>query len=172
MTSGEMKFALRVEGALNTIPEPEFRQLMVEALMVLSLIVEYNIVQHFGGTINVEDIVRMANKMFLQDQVRLDGPFRVPFATVDERDGAPSQFKSKGDSTLCCARSADGEPHLERKEGSRRPSTCCGGAARVCRHFYDSAPSGTFGTMSYMVRACCVVLDAVPKEGDIDCQVS
>ena len=72
MTSGEMKFALSVEGALNTIPEPEFRQMMVEALMVLSLIVEYNIVQHFGGTIHVEDIVRMANKMFLQDQVRCE----------------------------------------------------------------------------------------------------
>ena len=43
MTSGELKFALRVEQALNTIPEPEFRQLMVEALMVLSLIVEYRV---------------------------------------------------------------------------------------------------------------------------------
>ena len=36
MTPGELKFALRVEGALNTIPEPEFRQLMVEALMVIN----------------------------------------------------------------------------------------------------------------------------------------
>ena len=70
MTPGEMKFALRVEGALNTIPEPEFRQLMVEALMVLSLIVEYNIVTNFGGTINVANIVSTANKIFLQDQVR------------------------------------------------------------------------------------------------------
>lgn len=69
MTSGEMKFALQVEGALNTIPEPEFRQLMVEALMVLALIVEYNIVGNFGEAINVEEIVRMANKIFLQDQV-------------------------------------------------------------------------------------------------------
>ncbi len=59
-----------------------------------------------------------------------------------------------------------------RKEGEARSSTACGGAALVCRHFYDSAPSGTYGTMSYLVRACCVVLDAVPKEGDIDCQVS
>ena len=43
MTPGEMKFALRVEGALNTIPEPEFRQMMVEALMVLSLISEFKV---------------------------------------------------------------------------------------------------------------------------------
>jgi phosphorylase kinase alpha/beta subunit len=69
MTSGELKFALRVEGALNTIPEPEFRQLLVEALMVVSLIVEHNIVNNFGGIINVADIVRTANQIFLQDQV-------------------------------------------------------------------------------------------------------
>ena len=42
----------------------------------------------------------------------------------------------------------------------------------VSRHFYDLAPSGTYGSMSYLVRACCVVIDAVPKEGDFDCHVS
>ena len=76
MTSGEMKFALEVEGALNTIPEPEFRQLMVEALMVLALIVEYNVVAHFGGAIDVEDIVRMANTIFLQEQVQYNLKWR------------------------------------------------------------------------------------------------
>jgi hypothetical protein len=32
MTSGEMKFALRVESVLNTVSEPEFRQLLVSAI--------------------------------------------------------------------------------------------------------------------------------------------
>lgn len=70
MTRGEMKFALRVEGALNTIPEPEYRQLMVEALMVLSLAAEYEVVPHFGQIVKVENIVTTANKFFLIDQVR------------------------------------------------------------------------------------------------------
>ena len=35
MTSGEMKFALEVESVLNAVPEPEFRQLLVEALIML-----------------------------------------------------------------------------------------------------------------------------------------
>ena len=40
MTSGEMKFALRVESVLNTVPEPEFRQLLVETLILLAMVVE------------------------------------------------------------------------------------------------------------------------------------
>jgi hypothetical protein len=31
----------------------------------------------------------------------------------------------------------------------------CGGAAGICSLFYDSAPSGTYGTISYLVRAAC-----------------
>ena len=55
MTSGELKFALRVEMALNTVPVPELRQLMVETLLVLYNLVEYRAVEHFGGSaINVE----------------------------------------------------------------------------------------------------------------------
>ena len=40
MTSGEMKFALVVESVLNSVPEPEYRQMLVEALCVVSMIVE------------------------------------------------------------------------------------------------------------------------------------
>ena len=34
MTKREIKFALMVEAVLNRIPEPEYRQLLVEALIV------------------------------------------------------------------------------------------------------------------------------------------
>ena len=74
MTSGELKFALRVEMALNTVPVPELRQLMVETLLVLYNLVEYRAVEHFGGSaINVEEIVREANRIFLQDQTSIEG---------------------------------------------------------------------------------------------------
>ena len=58
MTSGEMKFHLTCESVLNLIPEPEFRQLVVEALLILVLAVEYSVVPHLGGTVRVEQIVR------------------------------------------------------------------------------------------------------------------
>ena len=41
----------------------------------------------------------------------------------------------------------------------------------VCVHFYDSAPIGSFGTMTYLVRAVCSVLNTVPDSGNIDCNV-
>lgn len=70
MTSGELKFALAVETVLNSIPQPEYRQLIVEALMVLTLVAEYNVAASLGGIIQVEQLVHMANEIFLDDQVR------------------------------------------------------------------------------------------------------
>ena len=69
MTPGELKFALQVEQVLNSIPQPEYRQMVVEALMVLTLLSEYNSVKNLGGVINVEQIVHKANALFLEDQV-------------------------------------------------------------------------------------------------------
>jgi len=69
MTSGELKFALRVETALNSIPQPEYRQLVVESLMVLALIIEHNLTNYLGETLYVEQFVHCANGQFLQDQV-------------------------------------------------------------------------------------------------------
>lgn len=71
MTPGELKFALAVETVLNTIPQPEYRQLIVEALMVLTLASEYNVAPSLGGIIQVEHLVHIANKLFLEDQVSI-----------------------------------------------------------------------------------------------------
>lgn len=136
MTPGELKFALQVEQVLNSIPQPEYRQLMVEALMVLTLIVEHNAVQCLGGIINVEHLVHKANQIFLDDQRKADG-----------------------DSTLCCA-----SKELER-------ISPCGGAAGICQHFYDSAPSGCYGTMTYMIRSVASTLNCFPKD-EVDCTIS
>lgn len=70
MTPGELKFALAVETVLNTIPQPEYRQLVVEALMVLTLVTEHNAVVSLGGLIAVEHLVHKANAIFLEDQVQ------------------------------------------------------------------------------------------------------
>lgn len=70
MTSGELKFALAVETVLNSIPQPEYRQLIVEALMVLTLVSEHNVAPWLGGIIQIEKLVHVANETFLDDQVR------------------------------------------------------------------------------------------------------
>lgn len=48
----------------------------------------------------------------------------------------------------------------------------CGGAAYICQHFYDTAPSGSYGTMTYLTRAIAVTLDCLPKDGDLECSIS
>lgn len=127
MTPGEMKFALRVETALNCIPQPEYRQLMVEALMIISLVVETYPKQSLGEVIAVDEIVKEAHILFLEDQEKV-----------------------RGDATLCCSR-----PPSERVD--------CGGSAGICRHFYDSAPSGRYGTMTYFSQAVASRLCALPN---------
>lgn len=143
MTSGELKFALQVETVLNAIPQPEYRQLLVEAMMVLSLLVEYNVVPSLGQTLLVEQFVHAANKIFLEDQMKI-----------------------QGDATLCCAKIK------ELRELTPAGTLLCGGAAYICQHFYDSAPSGCYGTMTYLIRALATILDCFPEEGEIDCIVS
>lgn len=69
MTSNELKFALALESVLNCIPQPEYRQLIVEALMVLTLVTEHSNISYIGDVITVEHLVHNANRIFLQDQV-------------------------------------------------------------------------------------------------------
>ncbi|XP_076879483.1 phosphorylase b kinase regulatory subunit alpha, liver isoform isoform X2 [Brachyhypopomus gauderio] len=67
MTEGEIKFAVHVESVLNHVPQPEYRQLLVEAIMVLTLVADMELAS-IGGIIHIDRIVHMANEQFLQDQ--------------------------------------------------------------------------------------------------------
>ena len=131
-----MKFALEVESVLNTVPEPEFRQLLVETLIILCDALINKIVPLLDEIIDIEAIVAQANLIFLRDQIEYDG-----------------------DATLCCAQEGIAPLAIRNKCGS----------AGICRFFYDSAPSGQYGTMCYLLRGICVVLDKIPEKGDIEC---
>uniref|UniRef100_A0A3P8UG07 Phosphorylase b kinase regulatory subunit n=1 Tax=Cynoglossus semilaevis TaxID=244447 RepID=A0A3P8UG07_CYNSE len=118
MTAAEIKFSVHVETVLNRVPQPEYRQLLVEAILVLTMLADVD-VQTIGSIIHVEKIVHLANDMFYKDQKDL---------------GA--------------------EDHIL----DRDPST------GVCRLLYDSAPSGRFGSMTYLTKAVAVyVQDLLPS---------
>nr|XP_030128561.3 phosphorylase b kinase regulatory subunit alpha, skeletal muscle isoform isoform X1 [Taeniopygia guttata] len=120
MTPGEMKFAVHVESVLNRVPQPEYRQLLVEAILVLTMLVDME-VHTIGGIIAVEKILHMANDLFYEEQKAL---------------GADEQM-------------------LERD-----PST------GICSLLYDSAPSGRFGTMTYLSKSVALyVYDFLPADG-------
>ncbi|XP_059170529.1 probable phosphorylase b kinase regulatory subunit alpha isoform X3 [Physella acuta] len=69
MTKGEFKFALQVEMVLNRIPQPEYRQLMVEAMMVMTMLIENdgNRINLSSVDIEVDKVVHEANNLFVQD---------------------------------------------------------------------------------------------------------
>uniref|UniRef100_A0A4W4ETA7 Phosphorylase b kinase regulatory subunit n=1 Tax=Electrophorus electricus TaxID=8005 RepID=A0A4W4ETA7_ELEEL len=60
MTPGEIKFVVHVETVLNCIPQPEYRQLLVETILVLTMMSEVDI-PSVGSIIHVEKIAQMAN---------------------------------------------------------------------------------------------------------------
>ncbi|XP_007526125.1 phosphorylase b kinase regulatory subunit alpha, skeletal muscle isoform isoform X2 [Erinaceus europaeus] len=107
MTPGEIKFSVHVESVLNRVPQPEYRQLLVEAILVLTMLADIEI-HSIGSIIAVEKIVHIANDLFLQEQKAL---------------GADDILLAK-------------DP-----------------ASGICTLLYDSAPSGRFGTMTYLSKA-------------------
>ncbi|XP_063272866.1 phosphorylase b kinase regulatory subunit alpha, skeletal muscle isoform isoform X3 [Prinia subflava] len=120
MTPGEIKFAVHVESVLNRVPQPEYRQLLVEAILVLTMLVDME-VHTIGGIIAVEKILHIANDLFYEEQKAL---------------GADEHM-------------------LERD-----PST------GICSLLYDSAPSGRFGTMTYLSKSVALyVYDFLPTDG-------
>lgn len=48
----------------------------------------------------------------------------------------------------------------------------CGGASYICQNFYDSAPSGSYGTMSYIIRSMGYVLESSLGLNEVDCSIS
>ena len=46
------------------------------------------------------------------------------------------------------------------------------GAAGISMEFYDTAPSGRFGTMSYLVKATIKMLTFPEIDNNLDCIVS
>eukprot|EP00127_Corallochytrium_limacisporum_P004497 Clim_evm24s165 gene=Clim_evmTU24s165 len=103
MTAGEFKFAMKVEGLLNSIETPEWRQLAIEVLMLLSLATEKFSPKTMDVTIDVDEIIRAAVRLY-QTEVLGEGE------ELTEEELVPV--------------------------------------------FFDSAPSGSYGTITYISRAC------------------
>lgn len=83
MTPGEIKFSVHVETVLNRVPQPEYRQLLVEAILVLTMLAEVDI-PSIGSIVHVEKIVHVANDMFLKDQVSsTNGEFSLALEPVN-----------------------------------------------------------------------------------------
>uniref|UniRef100_A0A452QZW5 Phosphorylase b kinase regulatory subunit n=1 Tax=Ursus americanus TaxID=9643 RepID=A0A452QZW5_URSAM len=121
MTPQEIKFAVHVESVLNRVPQPEYRQLLVEAIMVLTLLSDTDM-NSIGGIIHVDQIGTLfilCLGLFL---------LQMSIGAMDT---------------------------LEKDQ-----------ATGICHFFYDSAPSGAYGTMTYLTKAVASHLqELLPNSG-------
>ncbi|XP_040427587.1 phosphorylase b kinase regulatory subunit beta isoform X4 [Cygnus olor] len=73
MTMYEMNFSLLVEDMLQNIDQPEYRQIIVELLMVISVILERNPELEFQDKVNLDKVVQEAFRDFQNDHNRSKG---------------------------------------------------------------------------------------------------
>uniref|UniRef100_A0A673FJK2 Phosphorylase b kinase regulatory subunit n=1 Tax=Sinocyclocheilus rhinocerous TaxID=307959 RepID=A0A673FJK2_9TELE len=73
MTMYEMNFSLLVEDTLKNIVLPEYRQIIVELLMVVSVVLERNPELELQEAVDLDRLVKDAYADFQKDRSRLDG---------------------------------------------------------------------------------------------------
>ncbi|XP_041650176.1 phosphorylase b kinase regulatory subunit beta isoform X1 [Cheilinus undulatus] len=73
MTMYEMNFSLLVEDTLKNIVLPEYRQIIVELLMVVSIVLERNPELEFSDKVDLDGLVKEAFKDFQRDRSRFEG---------------------------------------------------------------------------------------------------
>ncbi|XP_013042307.2 phosphorylase b kinase regulatory subunit beta isoform X5 [Anser cygnoides] len=73
MTMYEMNFSLLVEDMLQNIDQPEYRQIIVELLMVISVILERNPELEFQDKVDLDKVVQEAFRDFQNDHSRSKG---------------------------------------------------------------------------------------------------
>ncbi|KAM9607511.1 phosphorylase b kinase regulatory subunit beta isoform 5-T5 [Trichechus inunguis] len=71
MTMYEMNFSLLVEDILGNIDEPKYRQIIVELLMVVSVVLERNPELEFQDKVDLDKLVKEAFHEFQKDESRL-----------------------------------------------------------------------------------------------------
>lgn len=85
MSRSELAFSIIVENALNEIQQPQYRQIIVELLCIVSTILTRNPELTFQKQLDLDDLVRQAVQMFSKD------------SDVDERIGK-EEFLSSDES--------------------------------------------------------------------------
>ncbi|KAK2853468.1 hypothetical protein Q5P01_006129 [Channa striata] len=73
MTMYEMNFSLLVEDTLKNIVLPEYRQIIVELLMVVSIVLERNPELEFSEKVDLDSLVKEAFNDFQRDRSHFEG---------------------------------------------------------------------------------------------------
>ena len=71
MTAEEVKFSLYVENVFNNIRQPEYRQLVVETLIILTMLADSAHINYIHEYIDVCYLLHNANELFVRKEASL-----------------------------------------------------------------------------------------------------
>ncbi|CAK9304381.1 unnamed protein product [Gordionus sp. m RMFG-2023] len=175
----------RLDGSLNRVPVnfyPNIWSILEKChtLQVAGKLIDSNLTnemtpEEMKFSLHIESIINLLphpeyRQLIVEGLSSLialtDAQLRVTFPNVIDMDKIVQkanqiflndQKKVDGDATLCCA-------------GSKPLS--CGGVEGICQIFYDSAPSGKYGTISYMCRSLAGIIKIELLDEKSQCHVN
>ncbi|KJH46429.1 hypothetical protein DICVIV_07503 [Dictyocaulus viviparus] len=141
MTRREMKFALEVEQVLNRIAEPEYREMARFNFFSMKIDFYCSIPVEFPCFKVVEALWLLGrlDRLIQCDHPKIptDRPLDIDSLLKKANDIFVEHNREMGTIVLeCCA-----------------SGKMCDGARGICRHLYDSAPAGEYGTSHYFIKA-------------------
>ncbi|VDM37266.1 unnamed protein product [Toxocara canis] len=86
MTQFELTFAYKIESMMSVIAHPEYRQVLVELLCIVAVILERNRELMFTGKLDCDHLVRRAFRRYCEEQGIQDQDDMTPFYQLDDSD--------------------------------------------------------------------------------------
>uniref|UniRef100_A0A9J2P4L3 Phosphorylase b kinase regulatory subunit n=1 Tax=Ascaris lumbricoides TaxID=6252 RepID=A0A9J2P4L3_ASCLU len=86
MTQFELTFAYKIESMMSVIAHPEYRQVLVELLCIVAVILERNRELLFAGKLDCDRLVRTAFCRYCEEQGISDRNDMTPFYQLDDSD--------------------------------------------------------------------------------------
>uniref|UniRef100_A0A0N5AQ64 Phosphorylase b kinase regulatory subunit n=1 Tax=Syphacia muris TaxID=451379 RepID=A0A0N5AQ64_9BILA len=86
MTKYELNFAYEIEGMMSVIAHPEYRQVVVELLCIIAIILERNPELVFSGKLDLDNLVKTAFNHFCDDMKIEDRKDMTPFYQLEDTD--------------------------------------------------------------------------------------
>uniref|UniRef100_A0A915PP76 Phosphorylase b kinase regulatory subunit n=1 Tax=Setaria digitata TaxID=48799 RepID=A0A915PP76_9BILA len=86
MTPFELTFAYKIESMMSAIGHPEYRQVLVELLCIIAVILERNSELMFSDKLDLDQLISKAFRQYCSDHGIIDMNDMTPFYELDDSD--------------------------------------------------------------------------------------
>ncbi|VDK74588.1 unnamed protein product, partial [Onchocerca ochengi] len=86
MTPFELTFSHKIESMMSAIDHPEYRQVLVELLCIIAVILERNRELIFSDKLDLDELISTAFRQYCSDHEVVDKDDMTPFYELDDSD--------------------------------------------------------------------------------------